>query len=183
DYRSVDPLFGSNDDFDKLLASAHQLNLKIIIDMVLSHTSIEHPWFKESRSSKDNPKYDWYVWADAKPDGAPPNNWVSVFGGSAWEWDKTRQQYYLHNFLKEQPDLNYHNNDVQKAVLDECRYWLDKGVDGFRLDVINFIVHDQKLRDNPPKDPEKEGYATQLEKPDPYNNQHHIYDKSRPEAL
>ena len=183
DYRTVDPLFGGNADFEVLLEKAHDLGLKIIVDLVLSHTSEQHAWFQESRFSRDNPKADWYVWAAPKPDGSPPNNWVSVFGGSAWEWDETRQQYYFHNWLKEQPDLNFHSAAVQDAVLGECRYWLEKGVDGFRLDVINFIVHDKELRDNPMKAEGEGGYATQLEKPDPYNDQHHVYDKSRPEAL
>lgn len=183
DYREIDPLFGTMDDFDMLLEQAHDRNLKVIIDMVLNHTSDQHSWFQESCKNKTNPKSDWYVWVDTKEDGSPPNNWVSVFGGSAWEWNKTRQQYYLHNFLKEQPDLNYHNPEIQKSMLDECRFWLNKGVDGLRLDVINFIFHDKELRDNPPKDPGKGGYATQLEKPDPYNDQQHVYDKSRPEAL
>ncbi|GJL85173.1 MAG: alpha-glucosidase [Micavibrio sp.] len=181
DYRDVDPLFGTLDDFDALLNKAHSLDLKIIIDLVLSHTSDQHPWFQ------DKSKKDWYVWADAKPDMfgelCPPNNWASVFGGSAWEWSEERQQYYLHNFLKEQPDLNYHNPEVQNEVLDICKFWLERGVDGFRLDVINFLFHDQELRDNPPRDPEL-GPATQLEKEDdPYNTQAHIYDKSRPENL
>ena len=183
-YRKVDPLFGSNEDFETLLNKAHDLNLKVIVDMVLSHTSIEHPWFHESRQDKTNPKADWYVWANAKEDGSPPNNWFSIFGGRAWEWDETRQQYYMHNFLKEQPDLNYHNPDVQDAMLGECQYWLDKGVNGFRLDAVNFIFNDKELRDNPPKnDPAKDGYASQLEQPDPYNEQWHVYDKSRPEAV
>lgn len=176
DYRDIDPLFGTLSDFDALLEKAHSLGLKIIVDLVLSHTSNEHPWFH------DPAKKDWYVWADAKPDGTAPNNWVSVFGGSAWEWDKRYRQYYLHNFLKEQPDLNYHNPAVQDAALDIARFWLDRGVDGFRLDVINFLFHDQELRDNPPRDPNL-GAATQFEGEDPYSAQAHIYDKSRPEML
>ncbi len=181
DYRDVDPLFGTLDDFDALLDKAHKLDLKVIVDLVLSHTSDQHPWFK------DESKKDCYVWADAKPDMfgelCPPNNWASVFGGSAWEWDEDHNQYYLHNFLKEQPDLNYHNPDVQNEALDICRFWLERGVDGFRLDVINFLFHDQELRDNPPRGSEL-GAATQLEKEDdPYNTQAHIYDKSRPENL
>ncbi len=146
DYRTVDPLFGTNIDFDLLLSRAHDLGLKIIIDMVLSHTSIKHPWFIESQQNKTNSKADWYAWSDDIP-----NNWVSVFGGPAWEWNETRQQYYLHNFLKEQPDLNFQNPDVQIQVLEECRYWLDKGIDGFRLDVINFSFHDKELRNKPPR--------------------------------
>ena len=183
DYQTVDPLFGSNEDFDNLLNEAHKRDIKIIMDMVLGHTSTDHPWFLESKKDKTNPKADWYVWADAKSDGSVPNNWVSVFGGSAWEWNTDREQYYFHNWVVEQADLNYHNPDVQKAMLNACRAWLEKGVDGLRLDVINYIFHDKELRDNPPKDPEQDGYATQLEKPDPYNDQWHIYDKSRPEAL
>lgn len=178
DYRDVDPMFGTLDDFKALLARAHELGLKIIIDLVLSHTSDQHPWFTE--------KPEYYVWADAKPDmfgvRVPPNNWVSVFGGSAWEWHEGRQQYYLHNFLKEQPDLNFHNPDVQAEALDIAKFWLDLGVDGFRLDVINFLFHDQELRDNPERDPSL-GAATQFEGDDPYSMQAHIYDKSRPENL
>lgn len=181
-YQDIDPLFGALDDFDTLLEQAHERSIKIIIDMVLSHTSDQHEWFIESRQNRDNPKADWYVWVDGEKD-QPPNNWVSVFGGSAWEWDETRSQYYLHNFIKEQPDLNFHNEEVQQAVLDACRFWLEKGVDGLRLDVINFIFHDQELRDNPIKAEDDKSFATQFDGDDPYNRQHHIYDKSRPEAL
>src|SRR4051812_43891870 len=134
DYKGVDPLFGSLADFDAMIAEAHRLGLRVIIDQVLSHTSDQHPWFGESRASPNNPKADWYVWADAKPDGTPPNNWLSIFGGSAWQWDTRRCQYYFHNFLVEQPDLNFHSMDVQEALLDACRFWLERGVDGFRLD-------------------------------------------------
>lgn len=150
DYRDIDPLFGTLDDFDRLIERAHALGLKIIIDQVYSHTSNQHAWFAESRESRDNDKSDWYVWADAKRDGSPPNNWQSVFGTPAWTWDARRQQYYLHNFLSAQPDLNLHNADVQDALLDVARFWLDRGVDGFRLDAINFGMHDQALRNNPP---------------------------------
>ncbi|MCB1650920.1 MAG: alpha glucosidase [Alphaproteobacteria bacterium] len=178
DYRAVDPLFGTLEDFRNLLGKAHDLGLRVIIDLVLSHTSDQHPWFT------DKPEY--YVWADAKPDlfgeRVPPNNWVSVFGGSAWEWDEARGQYYLHNFLKEQPDLNFHNPDVQDEMLGVVRYWLEFGVDGFRLDVANFYFHDAELRDNPPRDAAL-GSATQFEGDDPYSAQAHIYDKSRPENL
>jgi alpha-glucosidase len=125
----------------------------VLIDLVLSHTSNQHAWFQESVTSRDNPKSDWYVWADAKPDGSPPNNWLSIFGGSAWEWSGDRMQYYLHNFLKEQPDLNLHNPEVQEELLAVVRFWLDRGVDGFRLDTINFYFHDKELRDNPALDP------------------------------
>lgn len=178
DYRDVDPMFGTLDDFKKLLHKAHELNLKIIIDLVLSHTSDQHPWFT------DKPEY--YVWADPKPDmfgeRVPPNNWVSVFGGPAWTWHEEREQYYLHNFLKEQPDLDFHNPDVQQETLDIAQFWLDMGVDGFRLDVVNFYFHDRELRDNPPRDDDL-GPAVQFEGDDPYSQQNHIYDKSRPENL
>lgn len=183
DYRDVSPLFGTIDDFDKLLAKAHDLGIKIIIDIILSHTSKEHPWFIESRSSKDNPKADWYVWAPPKQDGTPPNNWRSLFGGEAWTFETRREEFYMHNFLPEQPDLNFHNPDVRDMMIDTCRFWLDKGIDGFRLDVINFIYHDKELRDNPPKDAGDTSSATQYEKLDPYSMQKHIYDKSRPEAI
>ena len=154
DYRDVDPLFGTLEDFDRLLARAHVLGLKVMIDQVLSHSSIAHPWFIKSREDRSNPKADWYVWADAQPDGTPPNNWQSLFGGCAWQWEPRRQQYYLHNFLVSQPDLNFHNPEVQQAALDNVKFWLDRGVDGLRLDAINFCFHDRQLRDNPAKPPE-----------------------------
>jgi alpha-glucosidase len=182
DYRDVDPLFGTLDDFDRLLAQAHARGIKVMIDQVLSHTSIEHAWFLESRSSRDNPKADWYVWADANPDGTPPNNWLSIFGGSAWQWDPRRGQYYLHNFLASQPDLNFHNPDVRAATLDNIRFWLDRGVDGLRLDAINFCFHDAQLRDNPPRPPELRigrGFS-----PDnPYAFQYHVHNNTQPENL
>ena len=182
DYRDVDPLFGTLGDFDALVERAHDLGLKVLIDLVLSHTSSEHPWFRESRSSRDNPKSDWYVWADPRPDGTPPNNWLSIFGGSAWEWDGERMQYYLHNFLAEQPDLNFHNPDVQDELLDIARFWLDRGVDGFRLDTVNFYFHDRELRDNPPLAPEERNDNT-APSVNPYNFQDHLYDKTRPENI
>ncbi len=182
DYRDVDPIFGVNEDFDIMLHKAHDLGLKIIVDMVASHTSDKHSWFVESRTSQDNVKADWYVWADPKPDGSPPNNWQSVFGGPSWSFDTKRGQYYLHNFLKEQPDLNYHNPDVQKAILEECRYWLDRGIDGFRLDVINFLFHDKTLRDNPARG-NHDSAITQFEKISPHNMQVHKYDITQPETL
>lgn len=150
DYCDVDPIFGTLADFDALIARAHALGLKVLIDQVYAHTSDLHPWFAESRASRDGPKADWYVWADAKPDGSPPTNWQSVFGGPGWTWDARRGQYYQHNFLKEQPQLNGHNPDVQEALLGVARFWLDRGVDGFRVDAINFMMHDPLLRDNPP---------------------------------
>ncbi len=173
DYCDVDAIFGTLDDFDRLVARAHALGLKLIIDQVYSHTSDQHPWFLESRSSRDNPRADWYVWADAKPDGSPPNNWQSVFGGPSWTWDARRGQYYLHNFLPEQPDLNLHNRAVQDALLDAARFWLDRGVDGFRLDAINFAMHDPQLRDNPPAPPG--GKRTR-----PFDFQQHLYNQSHP---
>jgi len=150
DFCGVDPVFGTLADFDALIARAHQLGLRVLIDQVYSHSSDQHRWFRESRASRDNPKADWYVWADPKADGSPPTNWQSVFGGPAWTWDARRGQYYLHNFLREQPDLNFHNPEVQEATLATAKFWLDRGVDGFRLDALNFSMHDPELRDNPP---------------------------------
>ncbi len=181
-FRDVDPLFGSMGDFDALIHRAHQLGIRVLIDLVMSHTSSDHRWFKESRSSRDNPKSDWYVWADPKPDGSPPTNWLSIFGGSAWEWESERMQYYLHNFLIEQPDLNFHNPEVRKELLNVARFWLDKGVDGFRLDVVNFYFHDKELRDNPALAPEHRNDNT-APSVNPYNFQDHLYDKTRPENL
>jgi alpha-glucosidase len=149
-YCDVDPIFGTLADFDRLLARAHQLGLRVVIDQVLSHTSDQHPWFQQSRSSRDNPRSDWYVWADARADGTPPNNWQSLFGGSAWTWDARRCQYFMHNFLPEQPDLNVHNPAVQDALFECMRFWFDRGADGFRLDAISHAMHDRQLRDNPP---------------------------------
>ncbi|GGD66209.1 DUF3459 domain-containing protein [Erythrobacter arachoides] len=150
DYRAVDPIFGTLADFDALVARAHELGLKVLIDQVYSHTSDQHEWFAESRADRTGPKNDWYVWADPKPDGSPPSNWQSVFGGPAWTWDARRRQYYLHNFLSCQPQLNLHNPAVQDAVLDVMRFWLDRGVDGFRIDALNFAMHDPAFTDNPP---------------------------------
>ncbi len=182
DYCDVDPMFGTLADFDALVAEAHRLGLKVMIDQVISHTSDEHPWFRESRASRSNPKADWFVWADARPDGTPPNNWLSIFGGSAWQWDTRRRQYYLHNFLAEQPDLNFHNRDVQDAVLDATRFWLERGVDGFRLDTINFYFHSAGLEDNPPL-PADQRNDTIAPSVNPYNYQDHLHDKSQPENL
>ena len=181
-YRDVDPMFGTLADFDALIERAHALGLRVMIDLVLSHTSDQHRWFRESRSSRDNPKADWYVWGEAKPDGTPPNNWLSIFGGSAWEWDSERLQYYQHNFLKEQPDLNFHEPEVQEELLAVARFWLERGVDGFRLDTINFYFCDAGLRDNPVLPPELRDYST-APAVNPYNWQEHLYDKSRPEMI
>ncbi len=182
DYRDIDPMFGTLSDFDDVIETAHAHGVRIMIDLVLSHTSDQHAWFGESKLSRDNAKSDWYVWADPKPDGNPPNNWLSIFGGSAWEWHGGREQYYLHNFLTSQPDLNFHNLDVQEALLDVARFWLERGVDGFRLDTINFYMHDAKLRDNPPLAVEKRN-STIAPQVNPYNHQEHLYDKNQPENL
>ena len=182
DYRGIDPLFGTMDDFDWLIERAHELGLKVMIDLVLSHTSDRHPWFRESRTSRDNAKADWYVWSDPKPDGTVPNNWLAQFGGSAWQWDSRREQYYMHNFLVQQPDLNFHNPEVQEALLDVARFWLDKGVDGFRLDTVNYYFHDAQLRDNPALPPELRKTDT-APAVNPYNHQSHRHDKSQPENL
>ncbi|ETD91867.1 alpha-amylase family glycosyl hydrolase [Rhodobacter capsulatus] len=182
DYCDVDPLFGALADFDALIARAHELGLKVMIDLVLSHTSDQHPWFQESRQSRGNPKADWYVWAEPKPDGTAPNNWLSIFGGPAWAWDARREQYYLHNFLTAQPDLNFHCPAVQEALLGVAKFWLDRGVDGFRLDTINFYMHDAELRDNPPLPAEERNDQT-APKVNPYNHQRHIYDKNHPQNI
>jgi len=175
DYCAIDPVFGTLDDFDALIARAHELGLKVIVDQVYSHTSDQHPWFQESRGSRDNPKADWYVWADAKPDGSPPNNWQAVFGGASWTWDGRRRQYYLHNFLSQQPDLNFHTSEVQTAILDVAQFWLDRGVDGFRLDVANCYAHAPALTDNPPS-----GLADAVK---PHDMQSHVHDRDQPQAV
>jgi alpha-glucosidase len=149
DYTDIHPLFGSLSDFDALLADAHKRGMKLILDFVPNHTSDQHAWFAESRASRDNPKRDWYIWRDPQPDGGPPNNWLSNFGGSAWEFDPATGQYYYHAFLRQQPDLNWRNPQVRKAMHDVLRFWLDRGVDGFRVDVIWHIVKDEQFRDNP----------------------------------
>lgn len=178
DYLAIDPLFGSLEDFDALIAKAHDLGLKVIVDQVLSHTSDEHPWFQQSRKSRDNPKADWYVWADPLPDGSPPTNWHSHFGGPAWEFDPQRGQYYLHNFLASQPDLNFHAPQVVDAILETCRFWLERGLDGFRLDTVNYYFHDQDLRSNQPADAAPQVMATDL-----YGMQDNIHNKTRPENI
>ena len=177
-YTDIDPTFGTLADFDNLIARAHELGLKVIIDQVISHSSSEHPFFKESRQNRTNPKADWYVWADPQHDGSPPNNWLSVFGGSAWQWDSRRYQYYLHNFLVEQPDFNFHNPEVQDWLLSTMRFWLERGVDGFRLDTVNFYFHDALLRNDPADFRRKEKPAW-----NPYAMQYHIFSKNQPENL
>ena len=178
DYRGVDPVFGSIADFDTMVEAAHKLGLKVIIDQVLSHCSDQHPAFTESRSSRDNPKADWFVWSDPKPDGATPNNWQGIFGGPAWEWDTRRRQYYFHNFAKEQPDFNFHNPEVQDFHLDNMRFWLDRGVDGFRLDTVNYYFHDARLPDDPADPVKRDGPANK-----PYDMQYHLHSKNQPENL
>lgn len=150
DYTGIDPLFGTMADFDALLAAAHDNGLKLILDLVPNHTSDQHPWFVESRSSRDNPKRDWYIWRDPAPDGGVPNNWLSEFGGSAWQVDAATGQYYYHAFLVQQPDLNWRNPEVRAAIYEVMRFWLEKGVDGFRVDVIWHLIKDAEFRDNPP---------------------------------
>jgi alpha-glucosidase len=180
DYCDVDPLFGTLADFDALIAKAHSLGLKIMIDQVMSHTADAHPWFVESRSSRNNPKSDWYVWSEPLADGNPPNNWLSVFGGSAWQWDTRRKQYYMHNFLVSQPQLNFHNPEVQQAHLDALRFWLERGVDGVRMDACVFHFHDRQLRSNPPALVRDTSTVTDV---NPYGMQAHIYDKTQPENI
>lgn len=175
DYTAIHPLFGTMNDFNDLLKQAHQRNIKIILDLVPNHTSNQHPWFLESRSSKDDPKRNWYIWQNARPDKSEPNNWLSVFGGSAWEWEESTKQYYYHAFLKEQPDLNWRNPEVQKAMFDVMRFWLDKGVDGFRVDVMWHMIKDEQLRDNPPN-PNYQEHMSNYEKLLP------VYSTDQPEV-
>ena len=176
DYCDVDPIFGTLSDFDALIARARALGLKVVIDQVFSHTSDEHPWFIDSRASRRGKHADWYVWADAKPDGSPPSNWQSVFGGPAWTWDARRGQYYMHNFLASQPQLNVRNPEVQDALLAAARFWLDRGVDGFRLDAINFAIHNPALTDNPPINDGKKRTR-------PFDFQDKIHNQSQPEII
>jgi alpha-glucosidase len=174
DYEGIWPGFGNMADFDELLTRLHGLGMKLILDLVPNHSSDEHPWFIESRSSRDNPKRDWYIWKDARPDGSPPNNWLSVFGGSAWEWDESTKQYYYHAFLVKQPDLNWRNPDVEAAMLGIMRFWLDKGVDGFRVDAMWHLVKDQQWRDNPHNPEYNDTMAT-------YNQLLPVYSTDQPE--
>jgi len=172
DYCGVDPLFGTLADFDALVARAHELGLKVVIDQVYAHTSDQHPWFIASRNDPAGPHGDWYVWADPRPDGSPPSNWQSVFGGPAWTWDGRRRQYYFHNFLKEQPQLNGHSPAVQAALLAAARFWLERGVDGFRLDALNFLMHDPRLRHNPPQPADKGAVRSR-----PFDYQRRLYNQ------
>jgi alpha-glucosidase len=175
DYCDIDPLFGTLDDFDRLVDEVHRRGLKLILDFVPNHTSDQHPWFRESRSSRSNARRDWYIWRDAAPGGGPPNNWISNFGGPAWKWDEATGQYYFHAFLNEQPDLNWRNPEVRAAMYDALRFWLDRGVDGFRVDVIWHLIKDAAFRDNPPNP----GYqATQPE----INRFLQLYSADQPEV-
>lgn len=182
DYFNVSEEHGSLDDFKDLVKHAHQLNLKIMIDLAISHSSEECEWFKESRKSRDNEFADWYVWADPKPDGSPPNNWQSIFGGSAWTWEPRRRQYYLHNFLKEQPDFNFHHEPTRRKILEALKYWMDLGIDGIRLDVCNFYFHSIGLEDNPPR-PKDEAYTGGSITNSPYQYQLHVFDKDQKDNL
>ena len=175
DYTGIYPLFGTMNDFDTLLSEVHNRSMKLILDLVPNHTSDQHPWFVESRSSKDNPKRDWYIWHDAKQNGSVPNNWLSAFGGAAWEWEDHTKQYYYHAFLKEQPDLNWRNPEVQEAMLNVMRFWLDKGVDGFRVDVIWHLIKDAQWRDEPPNPNYQPQMAT-------YDKLLHVYSTDQPEV-
>jgi alpha-glucosidase len=159
DHCGIDSLFGTLDDFDRLLAGAHACGLKVILDYVPNHTSDQHPWFLESRSSRNNPQRDWYIWRDPRPDGSPPSNWLSEFGGPAWTFDAATGQFYYHAYLKEQPDLNWRNPDVRRAMLDVLRFWFERGVDGFRVDAIHHLLEDGGLRDNPPNPHWREGMS------------------------
>ena len=159
DYCGIYPPFGTLGDFDRLTAAAHERGLKVILDFVPNHTSDQHPWFIESRSSRNNPKRDWYIWRDPKPDGSPPSNWVSEFGGPAWTYDEATGQFYYHAYLKEQPDLNWRNPEVRDAMLQVLRFWFERGVDGFRVDAIHHLFEDETLRDNPPNPDWREGMS------------------------
>jgi alpha-glucosidase len=182
DYRAIDPVFGTTADFHRLIEAARRRGLAVILDLAFNHTSDQHPWFRESRRSRTADTADWYVWAEPRPDGTPPNNWLSVFGGSAWQWDARREQYYLHNFLPAQPDLNFHHPAVVEQLLDTMKHWLDHGVGGFRLDAINFYLHDRALRDNPPRQ-DRSAQHDVLPSCNPYTYQQHLYDKSQPENV
>jgi alpha-glucosidase len=175
DYRAIDPLFGTLEDLDALIADAHARGLKLILDLVPNHTSDQHPWFVESRSSRDNPKRDWYIWRDAKPDGSAPNNWLANFGGPAWDWDARTGQFYYHAYLPEQPDLNWRNPEVRQAMFEVMRFWLDRGVDGFRVDVLWHLIKDDRFRDDPPNPDWRPGMAS-------IDRVLDVYSADRPEA-
>lgn len=173
EYCGIDPKFGTMQDFENLVSAADKLGIRIVLDLVLNHSSDQHPWFKSARKSKKDPYRDWYIWHDANPSGKPPNNWQAVFGGSGWEWDRATEQYYYHMFYKQQPDLNWRNPKVRNALLDVFRFWLEKGVKGFRLDVFNMYIKDDQFRSNP----------TKLIGRRPFERQIHLYDCDRPELI
>ncbi|HYF70700.1 MAG TPA: alpha-amylase family glycosyl hydrolase [Ohtaekwangia sp.] len=175
DYENIHPLFGNMDDFDRLINAVHTRGMKLILDFVPNHTSDQHPWFLESKSSRNNPKRDWYIWKDPLPGGGLPNNWLAAFGGPAWEWDEQTQQYYYHAFLKEQPDLNWRNKEVQNAMLNAMKFWLDRGVDGFRVDVMWHMIKDNQFRDNPPNPEYQQHMAT-------YDQLLAVYSTDQPEV-
>lgn len=181
DYRAVDPTFGTLNDFDLLVDETHARGLKILIDLVIGHTSEQHAWFRESRRDRTNPQADWYVWADPNPDGTPPNNWLSVFGGPAWTWEPRRGQYYLHHFLPCQPHLDLHNPEVQAQMLEVAEFWLRRGVDGFRLDAAQAYFHDRDLRDDPPAAPGRQ--TPGVPAGNPYGLQRHVHSINRPESV
>ncbi|HET7685646.1 MAG TPA: alpha-amylase family glycosyl hydrolase, partial [Candidatus Limnocylindria bacterium] len=176
DHTDVHPLFGTLETFDALLAAAHDRGIRVLVDYVPNHTSIEHPWFAESRRSRDSPRRDWYTWRDPHPDGSPPNNWISMFHGPAWDLDPATGQYYLHTFLPEQPDLNWRNPGVRAAMFDVARFWLDRGVDGFRIDVAPMVMKDPLLRDNPPNPSDAE-----FGRLGAWSRQLHLYDHAHPD--
>jgi alpha-glucosidase len=182
DYCDVDPIFGTLEDFDLLVSESHKRRIRVVIDLVLNHSSDQHPWFSESRQNRNNDKADWYVWVDPAPDGTPPNNWLAVFGGAAWTYDKQREQYYLHNFLPEQPDLNWYNPEVRETLANVIRFWMNRGVDGFRLDTANYYAYDLKLRDNP-KRPQGSEIMEDGQEANPLSSYITKFSKDRPENL
>jgi alpha-glucosidase len=177
-YTGVDSIFGDMTTFEELIQKAHWHGIKVIIDFVINHTSDQHPWFLESRSSRNASRRHWYIWADPKQSGSPPNNWISLFGGSAWEWDAATGQYYLHSFDKRQPDLNWRHPEVQAAMFDVLRFWLEHSVDGFRIDAAHMIMKDPHLRDNPPN---LTGARVMHKPMGDYDSQLHLYDKEYPD--
>ena len=182
DYCNIDLDYGTLEDFDQLVEESHRRGIKIVLDLVLNHSSDQHKWFQESRKNSTNSKVDWYVWADPKPDGSPPNNWLAVFGGAAWTFEPQREQYYLHNFLPEQPDLNWYNPEVREALADVVRFWMKRGADGFRLDTANYYAYDRQLRDNP-KRPENSELMEDGQEANPLSQYITKYSKDRPENL
>ena len=182
DYCNIDSDYGTLEDFDQLVEESHRRGIKIVLDLVLNHSSDQHKWFQESRKNSTNSKVDWYVWADPKPDGSPPNNWLAVFGGAAWTFEPQRGQYYLHNFLPEQPDLNWYNPEVREALADVVRFWMKRGADGFRLDTANYYAYDRQLRDNP-KRPENSELMEDGQEANPLSQYITKYSKDRPENL